>query len=505
MALAEFFGRVGDSAAQVLANYDQAAFARRLDECAVTIAFDCSINSAEGGAALDMLVRLLARLFPRLAFRSLDGTAAAHATETARAINPLIEFAHESSERMCTVVIGATEITGDTVIYLGSNGWLAKIGTEQPLACGTTDIPFGAGAAACIAAANVFRWAFAEALENPALDKRLVISVLDFKHGARAANPALPAERDLGQFSMVGLGAIGNAAVWALGRMTGSTGAIDLIDHERIELSNLQRYVLADRGSVGAEKVEVMKRFLPGFAVRTYPMRWREFLLATGTHHHGLVAVALDTARDRVLLQGSLPREIINSWTQRGDLGISRHPNFSGDGPCLACLYLDPRPSRNDDEILAEELGIPEQAKNIGHMLHLAQPVGEAFVRELAARKGVSEIELLKFADLPLWEFRAKAVCGGGLFSSVSTKNAVEVPMAFQSALAGVLLAGEIVATRLALRRAPLPPKTTVDLMRPISKILNFPASKNADARSRCICRDNDYLSVYAKKYEVAP
>ena len=58
MALAEFFGRVGDSAAQVLANYDQAAFARRLDECAVTIAFDCSINSAEGG---------LLYSFPRIA------------------------------------------------------------------------------------------------------------------------------------------------------------------------------------------------------------------------------------------------------------------------------------------------------------------------------------------------------------------------------------------------------------------------------------------------------
>ncbi len=95
-------------------------------------------------------------------------------------------------------------------------------------------------------------------------------------------------------------------------------------------------------------------------------------------------------------------------------------------------------------------------------------------MRELAARKNLPETELLKFAQLPLREFRAKAVCGSGLFASVSTKNAIEVPIAFQSALADVLLAGEIVATRLAQQRDPLPPKTTIDLMRPIPRILNF-------------------------------
>lgn len=501
MALAEFIGRVGDSAAQVLADYDQEAFARRLNACAVTIAFDTGIGTAEGSAALDMLVRLLARLFPRLEFQSLDGTAAPDAMETARAINPVIEFVHEGNERKFTVVLGSTACNGSELIYVGSDGWLAKVGTEQPLGFGATDNPFGAGAAACIAAANVFRWAFSDALENPALDKRLEVSTLDFKHGSRGANMSLPPQRNIGKFSIVGLGAIGNAAVWALARLRDCTGEISLIDHERIELSNLQRYVLADRQSVGAEKVEVMKRFLPGFEVRPHPMRWREFLLASGTHHHGLVAVALDTARDRVLLQGSLPREIINSWTQRGDLGISRHPDFTGGGPCLACLYLDPRPARNDDEILAEELGMPEQAKTVGHMLHLGLPVGEAFVHDIAARKGVPVAELLKFAHLPLREFRAKAVCGSGLFKSVSTRNAIEVPMAFQSALAGVLLAGEIVATRLALQRRALPTKTTLDLMRPVAKMLNFSVSKNNAAGVRCICQDRDYITVYVEKY----
>lgn len=503
MALAEFFDRIGDSAAQVLGTDDREALAARLEECAITIAFDKRVNTTEGSASLDMLVRLLARLFPRLAFQSLDGTTAEWAMELAKAINPRIELGHDAESRALEVVLGGTEGAQESSLYCGAEGWFAKVGTKHPLGFGMSDNPFGAGAAACIVAANVFRWAFSDSLERPDLDDDLNLSMLNFAHGRRGSNRPLPTRRDLGRFALVGLGAIGNAAVWSLGRMQETGGAIDLIDHERIDLGNLQRYVLTERQSVGAEKVELMGRFLPGFEINAHPMRWSQFLQSSGTHAYDLVGVGLDTARDRVLLQGSLPREIVNSWTQRGDLGVSRHMDFADEGACLACLYLDPRPSPHEDELVAKELGLPEKSKDIGHMLHLGAPIGADFMRMLAERNAIPEVDLMPFAHLPLREFRAKAVCGGGLFSAISAKGAIEVPMAFQSALAGILLAAEIVATRLGLRRRSLPTKTTIDLLRPIPRILNFPAQKNVSAKVRCICQDNDYVSVYKRKYAV--
>jgi hypothetical protein len=63
---------------------------------------------------------------------------------------------------------------------------------------------------------------------------------------------------DLGEFFLVGGGAIGQAAALALSEVD-AVGVTHVVDPETVTLSNLQRYVLTRADDVGAVKVDLMQ------------------------------------------------------------------------------------------------------------------------------------------------------------------------------------------------------------------------------------------------------
>lgn len=508
MGLAPFFERARQSAAQVLQGCDAGAFERRLGDVIVTLAFDTlAATSLEGLAALDMAARLIARLYPRVRILALDGDGALadELSDLVRSINPDVELVSEVSCEEITIVAGATALASDRTIYMGSDCWVARVSAQRPMGCGSGAVPFGAGAAACIAAANVFRVVFGAWLTRAEPDETVELSLLDFATGHEAGNADLPVGVDVGLVQLVGVGAIGNAFVWSLARLRGVAGLLHLIDHERVELSNLQRYVLAAMEDDGAVKVDLAASALADGDIRAagFATTWAGYLERVGTHRFDLVVVALDTARDRVQVQGSLPRRIVNAWTQAGDLGVSRH-GFGGEDACLACLYLPSGGRRNEDEIVAEELGFPpEELMNVRAMLALGTPVDEPLVRIIAGRRGLSVDDLLPFVGLPLRAFRQKAVCGNAIIRAKDGGGAdVEVPMAFQSALAGVMLAAEVVATASGVRRERPAVRAVVDLMRRMPGRISFPMRRAVSEAAKCICADADYLEAYRAKYD---
>jgi hypothetical protein len=423
--------------------------------------------------------------------------------DLAAAINPNIEIAQARPRKAAVVCVGETRIRGKA-IYVGSDYWIGSVGTAAPIGSRDSGNPFGAGAAACLGAANLFRVYFGDLLEHGGLDPNARVSLLNFATGDKAANEYGRVPVSLGLVQLAGVGAIGNAAVWALAMAQDVEGRLDLIDPETLDLSNLQRYVLVERKDVTAIKANVASSFLTGRSrITPNPVQksWSDFVIARGHHRFDLVATALDTARDRVEVQGSLPKTIVNAWTQPGDVGVSRHA-FLGENACLACLYLPTGKSRNQDEIIADELRMPEAVLAIRTMLESGQPVGTEFVTEVARRATVDPETLLPFATLPLTSFRAKAVCGQALLAEPdSDRTAIQVPMAFQSAMAGVMLAAEIVVQRASLRDAPLPTKSAIDLLRPVPGRLNVPVAKVVDGAARCICSDPDFTRAYTAKY----
>lgn len=74
--------------------------------------------------------------------------------------------------------------------------------------------------------------------------------------------------------AVFGVGGVGGYAVEALARS--GIGALDLIDHDRVSVSNLNRQIIALRSTVGQYKVETaaarIREINPQCTVRTYPV-----------------------------------------------------------------------------------------------------------------------------------------------------------------------------------------------------------------------------------------
>lgn len=508
MALPNFFPRAALAASHVLGSYDQESLASDLNRFVVALAFDeAAAASFEGRTTLELVTNLLSRLYPALSFIPLDSAARDHLPalrKLARAINPEVSIAARAKPTVCVVVGSTPPDLPCQMVFAGSDGWLAKVATRSPVKSGETENPFGAAAAAAIAAANVFRHLFARRLPNAELDESVSLSLVDGSQGKKATNPSLR-DVDLGTTHLVGLGAIGNAAVWTLARLPRLGGHLHLIDHEAVELSNLQRYVLTTQASPLQAKTDLaIKAFgrRPGLELVAHQKIWASYVSERGDYRFERVAVALDSVRDRIEVQGSLPRWVCNAWTQLGDLGVSRH-EFLGEGACMACLYMPLRKAPDLDELVASAIGLPSAKHAVRQMLHLNVPITREFLQEIATAKAVPIEKLLPFEGKTLHAFYAEAVCGSTILESGSSEaiSRAEVPLAFQSALAGVCLASELVC-----HAAGLKPRgstsTKLDLLRRVPEHLVHNERKRPGGR--CLCQDPDYVTAYTAKYASA-
>src|SRR6185312_4825959 len=342
MAIPDYFARNAVAIAQAISGLDEDRLSGALDKVRVGVTLGRDSEHIEGRALTDLLVRLLARLYPTLIFRAESKSAAAEsARDLARRINP-----HVTLEGKPTIelVVGSTRLRSwaSQRLYAGSTGWTATFSDNKPQSCGNSNIPFGAGVAACLAAANLFRRVF---LPESALDTDVTFDTMDHN---RAAGSSIPTAKMSTDLVLAGCGAIGNAAVWALSRAPMS-GKITLVDHQSIDLGNLQRYVLADRVDEGSAKPAVAARFFIG-ALKAIPVEQDlASFLETNGHRIDHLLLALDSAQDRRAAQASLPRWITNAWSQPGDLGISTHDFLNG--ACVSCLYLPERALMNEDAI----------------------------------------------------------------------------------------------------------------------------------------------------------
>ena len=164
--------------------------------------------------------------------------------------------------------------------------------------------------------------------------------------------------------------------------------ALHVVDPQQVELSNLQRYMLATRADESRFKVDLVGGPRSGgLDVVSHRSSLGEFLAQNGCAWESFL-LGLDSARDRRAAQASLPHWIANAWTQPGDLGVSVHPRFGAEGACVACLYMPHNRLRNEDELVAETLGVPELQMDVRTLLYLGTPLQRGFLEAVA--RGVS-------------------------------------------------------------------------------------------------------------------
>lgn len=78
--------------------------------------------------------------------------------------------------------------------------------------------------------------------------------------------------------AVFGVGGVGGFCIEALARA--GVGALDIVDYDRVDVTNINRQIIATTETVGALKVDVMKEriasIVPEADVRTYPMMYNE-------------------------------------------------------------------------------------------------------------------------------------------------------------------------------------------------------------------------------------
>ncbi|MCY4421282.1 MAG: E2 ligase fold family C protein [Gammaproteobacteria bacterium] len=490
MAMPDYFGRNAVAISQALSGLDEKRLEAELSEVCVGITIGPDASGYEGRALVDLLVRLLARLYPAITIRALQNTKLSEeASNLASRINPCIEL---SGAPTVEIVIGKTRIrrSAPQRIFAGADGWSGTISTIRSQACGDSNNPFGAGVAACLAAANLFRHIF---LPEVGLNRDSKFLIPHADKISRSVN----LNGDIGNMVLAGAGAIGNAAAWALAR-TPLNGSVVVVDHERVDLGNLQRYVLTERNDEGNQKAKfIAKKFSMGLSAKAYDRELAQFLQKQ-KHRVDRLLLALDSAQDRRTAQASLPCWIANAWTQPDDLGVSTH-DFLG-GACVYCLYLPNGTSKNEDEIITESFGVPDRLMQIRELLYKGEGAPKDLLEAIAAARDIPLDRILPFEGHQIRKLYTEGFCGGGvipLSQAGEPTGDVHVPLAHQSALAGVLLAAAGVQNAL---YGPVGSfKTQYNVLKSYPNFQVMPVAK--DPRGICICQDKDYREAYQKKY----
>jgi len=516
MSLPAFLGRVHNAAGPLLGGIAESEFGDRLSGTTLLLEIGAeeAADPAQHAAYL-LAANLGARLYPRLALdapKDLQEKAA----DLTRGINPLVEFGTPKGRTLTLSWCGG-EPSVDR-ITVAAQGWTLELDGESP--AGAAEAP-AAMAAASLAIGEAFRSLFADLLDHGRNDATpFAVNLVTL--GDPAEIPPLPNQVELGDIHLAGCGAIGQAAAATFAELP-VAGTLFACDHETLDEGNLQRYLLSGATDVGSPKPALIQRALAAgeLKVEQVPSRWGEEVRT----HPGrqTVLAALDTKQGRIELQANLPREIFNAWTQQRDLGVSRHQSFGTEEPCLACLYWPSRPRPSESEQIADALG-EHELRVIQYLLSripVGQPLGpdqlqgtvrlpipeqagdwliRSLLDDLIDRYQLSRQSFQALAGLGIRGLYRDAICAGMLIEhGASRGDDVSVPLAHQSALAGILLATALVVDRVPELREIRPAGTVAkyDVLRGGAQIWTRASGRN----ERCICFDGDYLKAYSQRW----
>lgn len=482
-------------------------------------------------AGLHLLTNLAARLYPRIEIRA-SPRVAQDCRSLVLSINPRCDVdvleptSASGSESVDGVVCWASPRSRPDACVVAPVGWDIVIDEPEAMQLRSTNV-LTALAAATIASSELFRTVFADFLprgrgaQSPAR-----FNVLTCSNGSGGGHlPDLPSDIGLGRVHLVGAGAIGQAAVYALARVS-ATGILTVVDPEAVTESNLQRYILSTDADVGVSKCDLVERALATTRLEVVKCEAEWSVDATECAGAQVVCAAVDTAALRIALQASVPERLYNAWTQPEDIGWSRHEHFGVD-PCLACLYWPTGQRPSYHEQVARALR-QDPVRVLGYALHKvpvdtpllagqipriggaeAPPASrEWMVRtlldDLARSLGVEASDLAIWRGKPISELYREGVCGGALIRSELTEVPVEmtVPLAHQSVFAGIMLASQLIfAARpeLTAHRSPMV-EARLDLLVGFPQLAPRPRQRTA----ACICEDPDFMAKYRQKWPFA-
>jgi hypothetical protein len=242
---------------------------------------------------------------------------------------------------------------------------------------------------------------------------------------------------ELGHAYLAGAGAIGNGLLWAA-RHLDVRGRLELVDDDVVDPGNLNRQVWFDADDIGKKKVERLalkaQPAFPRLELVPRPCRLQDLPeKSAGPWLHRLI-VAVDSRRARRRLQNEFPGEVFDaSTTDVREIVIhyNRQPTTQA---CLCCIYEPDQEELAREQHIADHLGVSiEQVRSE----RITAPAAAAIIQRFPA---LVALNLVGTAYDTLF----KRLCGEGLLKTATGRRVV-APFAFVSALAGALIALELV------------------------------------------------------------
>ncbi len=151
---------------------------------------------------------------------------------------------------------------------------------------------------------------------------------------------------------VIGAGGLGSAVISYLA--AAGIGRIGIVDHDRVELSNLARQSLHETGDIGRLKVESARdrvhEINPDVRVECYPKKFTATNADTLVSQYDIVADGCDNFETRLLVNAACHRhkKPLVSAAIRGFEGqISTFKSYLG-APCYECFVSNSPPEARD-------------------------------------------------------------------------------------------------------------------------------------------------------------
>jgi molybdopterin/thiamine biosynthesis adenylyltransferase len=351
--------------------------------------------------------------------------------------------------------------------------------------------PVIACAAACIGTAELFKYVMKPS--NSRSCGNLAFSLLTYDTTLTAENPELPPTINVGEVTLVGAGAIGSAMVYSLRSLENVLGQIDVVDRDKYSVTNLNRYVIATELTIGKSKVETVKSILrkhSRLVVNAHDSLYNEFK----ANHPQIdtLITAVDKKITRFNIQSDLPRLIIDAATTGSQIDLAR-VDFGTEGACLGCVYL---PDERDNQLLhfiAENIGL--NYERVKYLYDSSEGINAEDVVIISKKIGKAIDHCL---NEPIESVYAHEYCGSDKIESNGNVNeTILAPLSFISALAGVMLACELIKDRYFPENR-INNHFLIDTLKlPNPKLHSFKRKT-----PKCpYCNDPIYLDVYSKKW----
>ena len=159
---------------------------------------------------------------------------------------------------------------------------------------------------------------------------------------------------------IIGAGGLGCAAAPYLA--AAGVGKISLIDHDKVELTNLQRQIMHNQNSLGKSKVESGKQFLqsmnPALTINAVEVKATEELLTTLLPTVDVALDCTDNFATRHLVNAMCFKHkipLVSGSALKFDGQLSVFDFRNAASPCYACLFS---PEDHFKEISCSSMGV---------------------------------------------------------------------------------------------------------------------------------------------------